>query len=116
MQKERDDLYNNFVKRVNEVQQKSSLKTLVLEKKVTALVDSLEKREVQLDEVLSASKLDPASLSVMTRKLEVRSCPRQKKKLDNVITLYLSQEIIDAKNTSVTGSLSTDFGSYPLLV
>ena len=78
MQKERDDLHNNFVKRVTEVQQKSSLKTLLLEKKVTALADSLEKREVQLDEVLSASKLDPASFSVIARKLEVWTCPTPK--------------------------------------
>jgi hypothetical protein len=33
----------------------------------------LEKKEAQLNEVLSASNLDPASLSVVTRKLEV-SC------------------------------------------
>jgi hypothetical protein len=75
MQKERDDLYNNFVQSINEVQQKSSLKNVLLEKKVSALADSLEKREAQLNEVLSASKLDPASFSVMTRKLEVRTCP-----------------------------------------
>jgi growth arrest-specific protein 8 len=35
------------------------------------LADSLEKKEAQLNEVLSASNLDPASLSVVTRKLEV---------------------------------------------
>ncbi len=31
----------------------------------------MEKKEAQLNEVLSASNLDPASLSVVTRKLEV---------------------------------------------
>ena len=31
----------------------------------------IEKKEAQLNEVLSASNLDPASLSVVTRKLEV---------------------------------------------
>jgi hypothetical protein len=36
------------------------------------LADSLEKKEAQLNEVLSASNLDPASLSVVTRKLEVK--------------------------------------------
>ncbi|CAF1219608.1 unnamed protein product [Adineta ricciae] len=80
IQKERDDLYNKFVKAINEVQQKSSLKNLLLEKKLSTLADSLEKKEAQLNEVLSASNLDPASLSVVTRKLE---------------------EVLDAKNTSI---------------
>ncbi|CAF4365400.1 unnamed protein product, partial [Adineta steineri] len=79
IQKERDDLYNKFIKAINEVQQKSSLKNLLLEKKLSTLADSLEKKEAQLNEVLSASNLDPASLSVVTRKLE---------------------EVLDAKNTS----------------
>ncbi|CAF5120834.1 unnamed protein product, partial [Rotaria sp. Silwood1] len=70
IQKERDDLYNKFIKAINEVQQKSSLKNLLLEKKLSTLADSLEKKEAQLNEVLSASNLDPASLSVVTRKLE----------------------------------------------
>ena len=72
IQKERDDLYNKFIKAINEVQQKSSLKNLLLEKKLSTLADSLEKKEAQLNEVLSASNLDPASLSVVTRKLEVQ--------------------------------------------
>ncbi|CAF4923777.1 unnamed protein product [Rotaria sp. Silwood1] len=80
IQKERDDLYNKFIKAINEVQQKSSLKNLLLEKKLNTLADSLEKKEAQLNEVLSASNLDPASLSVVTRKLE---------------------EVLDAKNTSI---------------
>jgi hypothetical protein len=53
------------------VQQKSSLKNLLLEKKLSALGDTLEKKEAQLNEVLTASNLDPAALSVVTRKLEV---------------------------------------------
>jgi hypothetical protein len=65
-------LYNKFIKAINEVQQKSSLKNLLLEKKLSTLADSLEKKEAQLNEVLSASNLDPASLSVVTRKLEVK--------------------------------------------
>ena len=56
---------------LNEVQQKSSSKNLLLEKKLSTLSDSLEKKEAQLNEVLSALNLDPASLSVVTRKLEV---------------------------------------------
>merc|ERR1711971_557444 len=45
-------------------------KNLLLEKKLAALVDTLEKKEAQLNEVLSASNLDPTALTVVTRKLE----------------------------------------------
>lgn len=68
--KERDDLYNKFVKAIHDVQQKSNLKNLLLEKKLNALGDTLEKKEAQLNEVLTASNLDPSALSVVTRKLE----------------------------------------------
>jgi len=68
--KERDDLYKKFVKAIHDVQQKSNLKNLLLEKKLGALGDTLEKKEAQLNEVLTASNLDPSALSVVTRKLE----------------------------------------------
>ncbi|XP_064599242.1 dynein regulatory complex subunit 4-like [Liolophura sinensis] len=69
-QTERDDLYRKFVKSIHEVQQKSNFKNLLLEKKLSALADTLEKKEAQLNEVLSASNLDPTALTVVTRKLE----------------------------------------------
>ena len=70
-EKERDDLYAKFVNAIHEVQQKSNFKNLLLEKKLGALTDSLEKKEAQLNEVLSASNLDPTALTVVTKKLEV---------------------------------------------
>merc|ERR1719192_576756 len=70
VQAERDDLYRKFVKAIHEVQQKSNFKNLLLEKKLSALADTLEKKEAQLNEVLSASNLDPTALTVVTRKLE----------------------------------------------
>ena len=72
-QDERDELYKKFVKAIHEVQQKSNFKNLLLEKKLGALADTLEKKEAQLNEVLSASNLDPTALTVVTRKLEVSS-------------------------------------------
>lgn len=69
-QSERDELYSKFVKAIHEVQQKSNFKNLLLEKKLSALADTLEKKEAQLNEVLSASNLDPTALTVVTRKLE----------------------------------------------
>lgn len=70
IQAERDELYQRFVKAIHEVQQKSNFKNLLLEKKLGALADTLEKKEAQLNEVLSASNLDPTALTVVTRKLE----------------------------------------------
>ena len=64
-------MYKRFVKAIHDVQQKSNLKNLLLEKKLGALGDTLEKKEAQLNEVLTASNLDPSALSVVTRKLEV---------------------------------------------
>ena len=64
-------MYKKFVKAIHEVQQKSNFKNLLLEKKLGALADTLEKKEAQLNEVLSASNLDPTALTVVTRKLEV---------------------------------------------
>ena len=44
IQRERDDLYKRFVSAIHEVQQKSGFKNLLLEKKLTALADTLEKK------------------------------------------------------------------------
>ena len=63
-------MYKKFVKAIHDVQQKSNLKNLLLEKKLGALGETLEKKEAQLNEVLTASNLDPSALSVVTRKLE----------------------------------------------
>ncbi|XP_059177710.1 dynein regulatory complex subunit 4-like isoform X2 [Physella acuta] len=70
IQDERDELYRKFIKAIHEVQQKSNFKNLLLERKLSALADTLEKKEAQLNEVLSASNLDPTALTVVTRKLE----------------------------------------------
>ncbi|XP_054856524.1 dynein regulatory complex subunit 4 isoform X2 [Eublepharis macularius] len=70
VQGERDELYQKFTKAINEVQQKTGFKNLLLERKLQGLSSILEKKEVQLNEVLAASNLDPSALAVVTRKLE----------------------------------------------
>ncbi|XP_038610556.1 dynein regulatory complex subunit 4 [Tachyglossus aculeatus] len=70
VQVERDELYSKFTKAIQEVQQKTGFKNLILERKLHALSNVLEKKEVQLSEVLSASNLDPSALSIVTHKLE----------------------------------------------
>ncbi|KAI9199729.1 growth-arrest-specific micro-tubule binding-domain-containing protein [Polychytrium aggregatum] len=70
VQKERDELYENFVDRIISVQQKTGFKNLILEKKVDSLKDNLEKKELQLNEILKATNLDPITLNNLTKRLE----------------------------------------------
>lgn len=71
VQQERDELYRKFTAAILEVQQKVGLKNLVLERKLQALSAAVEKKEVQFNEVLAASSLDPAALTLVSRRLEV---------------------------------------------
>ncbi|NXU59834.1 DRC4 protein, partial [Turnix velox] len=70
VQAERDELYHKFTKAIQEVQQKTGFKNLLLERKLKGLHDLLEKKEVELSEVFAASNLDPAALSLVSHKLE----------------------------------------------
>ncbi|NXK48556.1 DRC4 protein, partial [Chauna torquata] len=70
VQAERDELYQKFTKAINEVQQKTGFKNLLLERKLKGLLNILEKKEVELSEVFAASNLDPGALSLVSRKLE----------------------------------------------
>ncbi|XP_058384576.1 dynein regulatory complex subunit 4 isoform X3 [Diceros bicornis minor] len=70
VQQERDELYQKFTAAILEVQQKVGFKNLVLERKLQALNTAVEKKEVQFNEVLAASNLDPAALTLVSRKLE----------------------------------------------
>lgn len=72
VQQERDELYRKFSSAVLEVQQKAGFRSLVLERKLQALSAAVEKKEAQFSEVLAASNLDPAALTLVSRKLEVR--------------------------------------------
>ncbi len=44
VEKERDELYDKFVTSIHDVQQKTGLKNLLLEKKLTTLAEQLEKK------------------------------------------------------------------------
>eukprot|EP00033_Pygsuia_biforma_P001558 GCRY01001757.1.p1 GENE.GCRY01001757.1~~GCRY01001757.1.p1 ORF type:complete len:468 (-),score=123.98 GCRY01001757.1:514-1917(-) len=70
VEKERDDLYEQFVSSIYEVQQKAGFKNLLLEKKLNTISESLEKKEAQLQETIAAANLDPAALGQVTSKLE----------------------------------------------
>ena len=59
-QKERDELYTSFQTALYDVQQKTGFKNLLLEKKLEAAGEDLEKKEAQLSEVLATAHLEPS--------------------------------------------------------
>ena len=69
LEAERDELYDNFVDSIRGVQQKTGFRNLLLERKLEALAEELEKKDTQLAEVLSAANLQPAALAQVTSKL-----------------------------------------------
>ncbi|NXO03423.1 DRC4 protein, partial [Rhinopomastus cyanomelas] len=70
VQEERDELYQKFTEAIQEVQQKTGFKNLLLERKLKGLLNVLERKEVELSEVLAASKLEPDAQSLLSHKLE----------------------------------------------
>ncbi|XP_043270069.1 dynein regulatory complex subunit 4 isoform X2 [Venturia canescens] len=69
-QAERDELHSRFVSSILELQQKTGLKNVLLEKKLEKLSDLLEQREAQIGEVLAAAQLDPMAIVNVNQKLE----------------------------------------------
>ncbi|XP_038557095.1 dynein regulatory complex subunit 4 [Micropterus salmoides] len=70
LQLERDELYKAFTQNIHKLQHKAGLKGVLLERKLKALIDSLEKTQAQLDSVLSASNMDQTALVGVTKKIE----------------------------------------------
>jgi hypothetical protein len=75
VKKERDELYEEFQRAVYAVKQKSGFKNLLIEKKLGAMSEELEKREAQLSELLSHANVDAAAV------------PQLNKRWDDVIEL-----------------------------
>jgi len=70
VEKERDELYEKFESTIYDVQQKSGFKNVLLERKLQAINESLEKKESQLSEVIHAANLDPNLLGTVSKKLD----------------------------------------------
>jgi len=67
---ERDDLYKRFQSTVYDVQQKSGFKNLLLERKLGALMEALEQKEAQLNEVLARANIEPSVLGQVKGRLD----------------------------------------------
>lgn len=74
VQRERDELLKNQTEAILDVQQKSGLKELLLERKLAILTETVEKREAQLCAALSASTVNPATGSSAANRVQVRFC------------------------------------------
>ncbi|XP_031590619.1 dynein regulatory complex subunit 4-like [Oreochromis aureus] len=71
VQQERDDLLKKQRDAIMDVQQRSELKAMMLERKLAALTETLEKKEAQLCAALSASSADPTAAASAASRLEV---------------------------------------------
>jgi len=68
--KERDRLYEQFQHSIYDVQQKSGLKNLILEKKIDAIEEALETTEAQVSELVSSANADPTTAAGISQKLD----------------------------------------------
>jgi hypothetical protein len=68
--KERDEVFNKFQDSILEVQQKTGLKNLILEKKLETISETLEAKDVQLHQVLSAANMNPDAIAQVSASLE----------------------------------------------
>merc|ERR1712227_684920 len=68
--RERDELYNKFQHAIHDVQQKSGLKNLILEKKIDSIEEALETTEAQVSELLTSANVDQATASGISQKLD----------------------------------------------
>eukprot|EP00416_Gambierdiscus_australes_P039960 CAMPEP_0171103368 /NCGR_PEP_ID=MMETSP0766_2-20121228/58878_1 /TAXON_ID=439317 /ORGANISM="Gambierdiscus australes, Strain CAWD 149" /LENGTH=459 /DNA_ID=CAMNT_0011563787 /DNA_START=89 /DNA_END=1464 /DNA_ORIENTATION=- len=68
--KERDRLYEKFQHAIYDVQQKSGLKNLILEKKIDAVEEALETTEAQVSELWASANVDPSTQTAISQKLD----------------------------------------------
>lgn len=70
VENERDNLVSNFEESLKEVQQRAGFKNTIMEKRLEEVQSELDAKDTQLGQVLQAANLEPASLDLVTRKLE----------------------------------------------
>ena len=70
LQREKKELFDSFHQTVYELHQKTGLRNLVLEKKLETVQESLETKDAQINQLLAAARIDPATLGVIRSTLE----------------------------------------------
>lgn len=67
---ERAELYDQFESTVKAVARRSEFKNMILERRLDGLTDDFERKQEQLNQVLSAANLDPAVLSSVASRID----------------------------------------------
>ena len=67
---ERDRLYEIFNNAVYSIHQREGLNNLILEKKISAVSEELEIKNLQLNEVLKAAHIDGKAIGAITKSIE----------------------------------------------
>lgn len=68
-EKERERLFEIFNNAVYSIQQKEGLNNLILEKKISAVSEELEIKNLQLNEVLKAAHIDGRAIGAISRSI-----------------------------------------------
>ena len=69
-QMERDRLFEIFNNAVYSIHQREGLNNLILEKKISAVSEELEIKNLQLNEVLKAAHIDGKAIGAITKSIE----------------------------------------------
>ena len=70
LEKEKEELYQDFDRTVYELQQKTGLRNLILERKFETIQESAETKDAQINQLLAASKIDPKAFGIIQNTLE----------------------------------------------
>ena len=68
-EKERERLFDIFNNAVYAIHQKEGLNNLILEKKISAVSEELEVKNLQLNEVLKAAHIDGKAIGAITKSI-----------------------------------------------
>ncbi len=70
LEREKQELYNEFHRLVYELHKKTGLRNLILEKKVETILEANETKDAQINQILAAARIDPAELNKIRHSLE----------------------------------------------
>lgn len=70
LEREKQELFDQFQQHVYEIHQKTGIRNLVLEKKLETIQEGLETKDAQINQLLAAAKIDPKTLGVIKSTLE----------------------------------------------
>lgn len=85
--KEKEELFDQFHKKIYELHQKAGLKNLILTKQIETIQESIDIKEAQLNELLNASNIDQNQLK------DIRSTLEESERVRNEAIKQIQQEL-----------------------